>query len=128
MVNELVQIKTFTMIADDARGVTAEFSLPRKQDNFVFLIRKAGSISGNTYHHGKTPATNPKVITLLTGKIRFSYRKIGTHDKHSEMIEAPAVIEVSPLVTHNVEALTDCMFLDCNSIQDIKDDRVREDV
>jgi hypothetical protein len=125
---ELVKIKKASVIGEDARGLTAEFSLSRKQHEFVFISRKAGSISGNTYHEGKSPATKPKMFILLTGKILFYYRKIGTDKKYCEEIDAPAVIEISSHVTHKVEALNDFVILECNSIKDIQDDRVKEEV
>ncbi|AHE67132.1 hypothetical protein [Legionella oakridgensis] len=125
---ELVRIKKFDVVGHDERGLTAEFSLPRKQAEFVFLTRKEKSVSGNTYHEGKNTATNPKVFVLLSGDITFSYRKIGTTEKYSEFIQAPAVIEVSPHVTHKVEALCDFILLECNSIKDIQNDRIREEV
>lgn len=125
---KLVEIKRFTPVGEDERGVTAEFSLCRKQDNFMFLTRKKGSLSGNTYHEGKSSATHPKTFVLLSGQISFSYRKIGTEEKHTEIIASPAIIEVSPYVTHKVEVLTDSIFLECNSINDIQNDRIREEV
>jgi hypothetical protein len=125
---ELVRIKKFDVVGHDERGVTAEFSLPRKQAEFVFLTRKGKSVSGNTYHEGKNTATNPKVFVLLSGDITFSYRKIGTSKKYSELIQAPAVIEISPNVTHQVDALCDFIILECNSIKDIQNDRMREEV
>jgi hypothetical protein len=85
-------------------------------------------LSGNTYHEGENSATNPKMFILLTGKIILSYRKIGTDKKYTEIIEAPAVIEISPYVTHKVEALNDFTLLECNSIKDIQNDRIKEEV
>ncbi len=126
--DEIVQIRKFNAIGEDERGLTAEFSLPRKQNEFVYVSRKAGSLSGNTYHEGKSPATQPKMFILLTGKIVLSYRKIGTDKKYNKEIDAPAVIEISPHVTHKVEALNDFVLLECNSIKDIQNDRVREEV
>lgn len=96
--DNLIQIHKPNILGEDARGITAEFSLPRNQSEFVFISRKAGTISGNTYHEGKSPATKPKVFILLTGKIVFSYRKINTVERMSKEIDAPAVIEVSPHV------------------------------
>ncbi len=124
----LVTIKQFTTIAEDERGLTAECHLPRRQDNFIFITRKAGSLSGNTWHEGKTPATNPKTFILLAGQIKFSLRKIETTEKYEAIIVAPATIEVSPGVTHNVEALSDCTIIECNSLGDILNDRHRENV
>lgn len=125
---DIVQIRKFNMLGEDVRGFTAEFSLSRKQDNFVFISRKAGTLSGNFYHEGKSPATNPKMFVLLTGKIIFSYRKIGTDKKYSQEIEAPAVIEIASHVTHKAEAVTDFVLLECNSIKDVEHDIIREGV
>ena len=125
---ELVKIKKFDIVGTDERGLTAEFSLPRKQAEFVFITRKGKSVSGNTYHEGKNTATNPKMFILLEGDITLSYRKIGTTDKYSELIQAPAVIEICPYVTHKVEALCDFILLECNSIKDIQNDRIKEEV
>jgi hypothetical protein len=125
---ELVRIKKLDVVGHDERGLTAEFSLPRKQAEFVFITRKGQSVSGNTYHEGKNAATSPKVFILLSGDITFSYRKIGTAEKFSELVQAPAVIEISPNVTHKVEALCDFILLECNSIKDIQNDRIREEV
>lgn len=126
--NNLVTIKPFTTIGEDDRGLTASFNLPRQQDDFIFISRKAGSLSGNTWHEGKTSATNPKTFILLNGSVLLSYRKIDTDKKHQSTITAPAIIEISPYVTHNVEALSDCTFIECNSISDIQNDRHKEEV
>jgi hypothetical protein len=125
---KLVQIRKFDVIGEDDRGLTAEFSLARKQSEFVFITRKGQSTSGNTYHEGKNIATSPKTFILLSGNITLSYRKIGTTDKYSELINAPAIIEICPYVTHKVDAHSDFILLECNSIQDIKYDRIREEV
>ena len=101
---DLVKIKKFDVVGTDERGLTAEFYLPRKQAEFVFITRKGKSVSGNTYHEGKNTATNPKVFILLSDDMTFSYRKIGAAEKYSELIQAPAVIEISPNVTHKVDA------------------------
>lgn len=123
-----VKIKKFDVIGEDERGLTAEFSIPRKQDEFIFITRKRNSTSGNTYHEGKSTATNPKIFILLLGDITLSYRKIGTINKYSELIQSPAVIEISPYVTHKIEAQNDFLLLECNSIKDIHNDRIKEEV
>ena len=72
--------------------------------------------------------TNPKTFLLLAGKIALSYRKIGDSERYRQEITAAAVVEVQPYVTHQIEALEDCIMLECNSIGDIQNDRVREEV
>ena len=128
MHNNLVKITPFDCIGEDQRGVTKKYSLPRNQSDFIYLTRKAGSISGNTYHLGKNSGTNPKVFVLLSGVIKFSYRKVGTDYVNIDTVESPALIEVLPMVTHKVEAISDIQILECNSIEDIQNDRVKEDV
>lgn len=65
---------------------------------------------------------------LLSGAIKFSYRKIGEAQKQDEILDKPCVIEISSMVTHKVEALTDIAMIECNSIRDIQMDRQREEV
>jgi len=116
------------IIGEDERGINAEFSLPRKQDEFIFISRKAGTISGNSYHQGLSPATKPKIFILLKGSLAFSYREIGADEKIVMKLEAPSLVEVSPNVTHKVETLEDVILLECNSINDIQSDRIKESV
>jgi len=124
----LVSINPFNILGNDERGLTASFAIPREQSDFIYLTRKSGSLSGNSYHEGKNKGTSPKIFILLSGRITFSYRKIGDNESHSEEVVAPATIEVSPYVTHKVEALEDFVILECNSIENIQEDRVREEV
>ena len=124
----LVKIKFFNTIGDDERGITAEFFLPRKQSDFIFITRKENSISGHTYHKGKNSGTAPKIFILIQGEINFSYRSIENNKKIEVYIKSPAQIEVMPNVTHAIAALTDIMVLECNSLSDIQEDRVREQV
>jgi len=126
--DELVNIRPFNPIGVDERGTMADFSLPRKQDQFIFITRKKGTVSGNTYHEGKSEATNPKIFLLLSGKIVFSYRKVGEKQVVTETVESPAMIEISPYVTHQIEVIEEALLLECNAIADIQNDRIRENV
>lgn len=123
-----VTVKEFNPIGNDLKGATASFSLPRKQADFIFLERKADTISGNTYHEGKNEGTSPKTFILISGDIEFNYRAVNEEEKTSMHISAPAVIEVNPMVIHSVRAITDILILECNSISDIQNDRIRENV
>ena len=124
----LVNIKPFDILGNDLKGMTATFSLSRKQQDFIFLLRKAGSISGNTYHEGKNEGTNPKTFILAQGEIELNYRDIKQTNKNTVTVIAPSLIEISPNVTHSVVALTDIVIFECNSISDIQQDRIKEDV
>jgi len=122
-----IVIRPLDLLGKNNKGETFSFSI-RDTENFIYIHRKSGSLSGNTYHTGKSKFTNPKLFVLLSGKIIFRYRHI-EDSKHEEVeITEPSVIEVFPQVTHSVEAVDDIFMLECNSIADIQDDRHREDV
>jgi hypothetical protein len=121
-----VKIRHFDHIAEDERGITAAFKLIRQQAEFMFFTRKAGTLSGDTYHAGKNSGTNPKIFILVSGKISLSYRKVNTTNKFNVEVIAPALIEVAPYVVHNIIALADSIFLECNSIADLKSDKIKE--
>ena len=61
-------------------------------------------------------------------KSRSCHAVTGETMTEAELIQAPAVIEISPYVTHKVEALCDFILLECNSIKDIQNDRIRDEV
>lgn len=87
-----VEIIAMNKLGDDARGATYDFSIP-SNDNFIFITLKSGSLSGNTYHEGKSAATNPKTFILLSGIIKFRYRNI-TKAEHKEVeISKPSIIQ-----------------------------------
>lgn len=123
----LIKITPLHLLGNDERGSTYDFKIRESRD-FVLIKRKTGSLSGNTYHEGKNSGTNPKTFVLLNGSIKFLYRRIGERNYYMELIEEAAIIEVLPFVTHSVEALTDIIMLECNSIDDIQEDRHREHV
>jgi hypothetical protein len=122
-----ISIKPLNKLGEDERGVTYNFKTKTTGD-FIFLTRKAGSLSGNTYHEGKNKGTNPKTFILLSGSIEFSYRHVESTTITIEIISEPSIVEIQPFVTHAVKAITDITMLEANSIQDIQEDRVRESV
>lgn len=120
-----VTISQFNTIGSDDRGLTANFSLPNQRDQFIYITRKSGTVSGNTYHTGKSVMTDPKIFLLLSGSIKFSYRHIDNTTSQTVTVNAPAKIEIPPYITHRVETITDSIFLECNALTDIEDDRIR---
>lgn len=125
---DYVKIGEFKHIGQDNRGITREFSLARKQQNFMFITRNKGTVSGNSYHAGKTEGTNPKLFILLSGDIEFSYRRLATTERNTLTLSAPLIIEVKPNVIHSVKAITDIILMECNSLADIQQDVVKEEV
>ncbi|WP_027708530.1 hypothetical protein [Zooshikella ganghwensis] len=122
-----VEVIDFAPIGSDERGVTKKFSI-KDYGQFVFLTRKAGSISGNTYHEGKNIGTKEKTFVLISGKVKLLYRLHGTSEIKEQIIDEHKVIKVFPNVVHKMEALTDIIILENNSIEDIANDCIREAV
>jgi hypothetical protein len=126
-VTDYIKVTPINLVGKDERGATYDYSLPNRND-FIFISRKAGAESGNTYHEGKSAMTNPKIFVLLMGEIKFTYRHIEEDRHHEITIDTPSIIEIFPKVTHAVSAITDIGILECNSIADIVNDRQREAV
>lgn len=121
---KLVNITPLHLVSEGERGSTYDFSMCSSED-FIVIKRKANSISGNTYHEGVSLKTNPKIFVLLEGEIELSYRHIESLKYEIEIIEVPSIIEIQPLVTHAMKAITDILVLECNGFHDIEDDRHR---
>jgi hypothetical protein len=117
-----IKITKLNKLNKDERGNTFDFSI-RETDNFILCTRKKSSISGNTYHEGKSSKTNPKIFILISGSIDFSFRHIDSPKPQTVVIDYPSIIEVKPKITHSIKALTDIIMLECNSIADIQNDR-----
>lgn len=124
--SEPVNVKPFKFIGEDSRGLTQTFSLPRQQQEFIYIIRKKGSVSGNSYHTGKDIATKPKCFILLSGEIEFSYRQVGSTNKNTIQLVAPIQIEVMPNTVHAVKALSDIIMIECNSLAALQNDIFKE--
>ena len=122
-----VHVKPITKLGEDERGATYDFKTKRTGD-FMLVQRKAGTVSGNSYHTGKNAGTNPKTFILLAGSIQVFYRHVDTDQVGSIIVSEPAIIEVRPFVIHAVKGITDFQMLEANSIEDIREDRIRETI
>ena len=119
-----IKVTPLNLVGEDERGATYTYGFENRK-NFVFITRKAGTVSGHTYHEGKSIGTNPKTFVILTGQLVFRYRHIDEQTQHAIRITEPSIIEVVPMVAHAVEAITDITILECNSLAEIENDRHR---
>lgn len=122
-----VTITPLNLIGKGDRGETYDFSIPARED-FILITRIAGSHSGNTYHEGISDKVAPKYFVLLQGNIELSYRHIEADSAEKVTVTEPSLIEVHPLVTHAITAITDIVVLECNGFKDIENDRHRLNV
>ncbi|MBW8687724.1 hypothetical protein [Chitinophaga rhizophila] len=120
----MVKVTHVQLSGADDRGSNYEWNTDRSGD-FILCYRNAGSSSGQHYHEGKADYKNPEVLYLLTGKATIDWCPLDGDKIESTQIEAPARIEVQVNVWHQLIAVTDCCFIELNSLADVRKDSVR---
>ena len=110
--------------AIDERGALHYFSTNRTGE-FLLVYRKAGTISGQHYHKGKSPGKNPEEMLLVQGSIHMEWKNLLTEAKGNLTIEAPSRVIIEANVWHEVKALTDIIFIELNSLAEGSEDTYR---
>lgn|SRR3990167_5348297 len=122
-----VEILPLKSLGPDNRGKTYEFTInPTK--GFLFLIRKKGTVSGNTYQKGGNSATNPKTFILLNGSIILHIKPVDSDKIKQLSISEPSIIKIAPYITHAIEAKTDIQLLEAASLVEIVEDRIKDHI
>lgn len=119
-----ISITPLNLIGSDDRGQGYEWQTFRT-GTFILCYRNAGSSSGQHYHEGNSDYKNPEIMYLLSGKVALHWCPITESELRTETIEAPARIEIAIHIWHELEALTDCSFIELNTLDDVKQDSVR---
>jgi len=119
-----VSISTIDVKAIDQRGALHYFSTNRTGE-FLLVYRKAGTISGQHYHKGKSPGKNPEEMLLVQGSITMNWKNLGTEEQGTITIEAPSKVIIEANVWHEVKALTDIIFIELNSLVEGSEDTYR---
>jgi dTDP-4-dehydrorhamnose 3,5-epimerase-like enzyme len=119
-----VSVSIIDVKAIDERGALHYFSTNRTGE-FLLVYRKAGTISGQHYHKGKSPGKNPEEMLLVQGSITMNWKNLGTEEQGTITIEAPSRVIIEANVWHEVKALTDIIFIELNSLADGSEDTYR---
>ena len=119
-----VSISTIDVKAIDQRGALHYFSTNRTGE-FLLVYRKAGTISGQHYHKGKSPGKNPEEMLLVQGSITMNWKNLDTEEQGTITIEAPSRVIIEANVWHEVKALTDIIFIELNSLVEGSEDTYR---
>ena len=119
-----VSVSTIDVKAIDERGALHYFSTNRTGE-FLLVYRKAGTISGQHYHKGKSPGKNPEEMLLVQGSITMNWKNLGTEEQGTITIEAPSRVIIEANVWHEVKALTDIIFIELNSLVEGSEDTYR---
>lgn len=121
--NQII-ITSLEMRGQDERGQNFDWQCFRT-GTFIFCTRKAGSSSGQHYHQGNSEYKNPEIMYLLTGTADIHWSPLHASDIRTIRVEAPARIEIPVMIWHELEAVTDCTFIELNSLEDVRADSVR---
>ncbi len=119
-----VSVSKIDVKAIDERGALHYFSTNRTGE-FLLVYRKAGTISGQHYHKGKSPGKNPEEMLLLQGSITMNWKNLQTNVSDTIIIEAPSRVIIEANVWHEVKALTDIIFIELNSLVEGSEDTYR---
>ncbi|RAJ06818.1 hypothetical protein LX64_01945 [Chitinophaga skermanii] len=120
----MIKIAPLIVQGQDERGSNYNWDCNRT-GNFILCYRNAGSTSGQHYHEGKSDNKNPEIMYLLSGTAKMHYCALSSTNIETIEFSAPARIEIPILIWHELEAVTDCSFIELNSLDDVKVDSVR---
>ena len=113
----MITISPLDKIGNDERGYTYEYFHERMGRQLV-CFRKAGTISGRHYHKGLSLTKNPELILLAQGNVTINWRQTQHKELQSIWVEGPARIEIPPYIWHELVAMTDCTFIELNSLSE----------
>jgi dTDP-4-dehydrorhamnose 3,5-epimerase-like enzyme len=116
-------IKDLHFVGENDRGTTYEFENSRRGVQTLGL-RKAGSINGRHYHEGKSNTKNPEIFILMHGRMEVHARNLMTKEEMTTIIDSPKILEIHPMVWHEIKAITDIVFIELNSIKEHAADTV----
>lgn len=120
----MITVEPFEFISRTEKGETYQLQSTRT-GIFVFGTRKAGSVNGSHYHKGNTPNKNPELFYLFTGKGLVRLVDLHTKEKKEVILEGPCRVTFPPFIWHELEALTDISFMECNSLAEHAADTYR---
>ncbi|SFD50155.1 hypothetical protein SAMN05518672_102201 [Chitinophaga sp. CF118] len=120
----MIKITPIQLFGEDDRGSNYQWFSDRTGD-FILCYRKAGSSSGQHYHEGNSDYKNPEILFLFSGKAAIHWCPLGGSEIETLYADAPARIEVPINVWHQFIAVTDCCFIELNSLEDVQKDSVR---
>lgn len=123
----MITITPLDKIGSDDRGYTYEY-FHERYGRHLICFRKAESVSGRHYHTGASLTKNPEIVILAHGTLMLNYRKVNSKELMNTLVEGPAKIEILPYVWHEMIALTDCAFIELNSLSEHEADTFNDDL
>lgn len=122
--NNPIKVSSLSLINKDDRGSTFGVENDRS-GHYILAYRKAGSSSGRHYHTGKSANKNPEILYLLSGEATIKWRYLEEKEIHEVKVSSPAKVEILINIWHELVPLSDCSFLEMNSLEDVQQDSIR---
>lgn len=85
-------------------------------------FRKAGTYYGNHYHKGVDKQKNPERYLHLSGIMEWEFIDLNNANYEKITLKEPSWVLIEPNVYHSAFALSDCTFLELNSLESHKAD------
>lgn len=117
----LVKISKPQFVGENQFGSTFELETP-ETPKYLVGYRKKGAVLGNHYHKGLEIRKNPEVFFLMQGSVEVLLKHLESGVEEKYYCEAPCKIEFQINVIHTLNALTDLVFIEFNSLQEHKND------
>lgn len=117
-----IRITPLHSMGANERGEGFEIFAPRASKDYMLVKRNAGTISGNHYHEGLVSEKSPEIAFLVSGTLKLITKDLSKNLVEEFIIDTPSMIEIFPMTVHVFEAVTDIMFLECNSLETHKKD------
>ncbi len=102
---------------EDERGSTHVFDLD-KSGQFIVAYRKKGSLNARHYHKGLSNNKNPERIIIMQGAATINWIDTRNGEKGVAKAIAPAMVEITAWVWHEVVADEDMVVFELNALAD----------
>ena len=116
-----VSISNIDVKVIDERGALHYFNTDRNGE-YLLVYRKAGTISGQHFHKGKSANKNPEDMLLVQGEIELHWKDLSTQKESTIAVSSPSRILIPANIWHEVKALSDIIFIELNSLADGNED------
>lgn len=120
---ELVKITPLDLLSENDVAKTWAYESLSPSKGRILAYRAKGSISGNHWHKGNSVAKDPEELLLISGETQLSLKHFESKDFQEVLtLKGPCLIHINKDVFHQMEALSDIMFLESNSIEEHQSD------
>jgi len=120
-----MKVTTLTPFSIDDRGFVANYLHERTGEHLIVFSKK-GAVRGRHYHNGLSKTKNPEKLILASGTCEIQIKNLASGNTETFTITAPALIAIMPFEWHELKALSDCCFIEMNSLQEHIDDTFYE--